>query len=140
MTKKHKSEMKTRSVPQAVGIGVFISVALTLLATCIIASLIVNEQCNENMIGILTNVTVGVSVFVGTLAATKGAVDKFALISGITVIVYGFLQLSIGVLFFDSGFYQPWSNLLVIGLGGVLACGIALKKNGNKRRTRSYNR
>jgi len=140
MTSKYKNETKNSSVVRAIGIGVLLSVVITLFAAGVIASLVVNEKCNENMIGALKNVTIVVSAFCGTLFAAKRAAARYALISGITVIVYVFLSFSIGVLFFKSAFNQPWTNLIATGLGGILACIIALKKSGNKRRTKSYHR
>lgn len=140
MTKKYNSEKTNRSLTQAVGIGVLLSIAITLLAVCISASLIVNERCNESMIGILSNIIAGVSAFIGAFLAVKSTSDKYALISGITVSVYVFLLFAIGILFFESTFYQPWSKVLWAVVGGVFACIIALKKNGNKRSKKSYHR
>ena len=75
MTKKYNSEKKNRSVTQAIGIGVLLSIAITLLAVCISASLIVNERCNESMIGILSNIIAGVSAFIGAFLAVKSTSD-----------------------------------------------------------------
>lgn len=129
---KHQREKAPRPMAGSIGLGVLISVLLSILLAAGIAMLMLSEHLKEENIQLYSFIVIFISVFTGGLSACGLAKEKYAMMSGITALVYLLLLVCASVFVFEGGLNNIWTSALVIALGYVLSCVVCIVSTGRK--------
>ena len=134
MTNKRIAEKDSRPVAAGVGVGVFTAVLASVLLAMIIAALIVNERVIEKTMYYFTFATHLIAALAGGVAAAKRTGGKYALVSGLTALVYCLILIGAGILFFDDGFRNLGTSVAAIAIGCAGSCTLCISGRGRRRR------
>ena len=129
-----KQTTNTRRVTALVGRGVLIAAAVTILSAAGLAALILGERIPQSALGPVVFVIITISTGLGTLFAAKPSVGKSAIITGTTGLVYFFLLMASGILFFDGHLKNVGIHLLAILIGAAVGTLLVLRKKGSRRK------
>lgn len=121
---KNKSVIKKdeKSMTSGVAIGVLLSVMSSLLLAVGTAGLITNEKLSEGGIHYFALLITLISGMVGGLVAGKIVGSKYAVVTGLTGLVYLLVLIAVGILFFDGGFNMLWTSTAAIAVGAAASC------------------
>lgn len=133
MIVKQRDTGSTRTLPAGIGIGMLISLAITMILTAIVAGLINGEYLAESSIDIGVTVIQLLSSVVGAWAAYSLVKSRRLLVCLATGCGYYLLLLACTALFF-GGQYQGIGISALVILAGDLVVGL-LGLKGNKNRT-----
>lgn len=133
MTNKRIAEKGNRPVAAGIGVGVFTAILTSILLAMIIAVLIVNERVNEKIMYYFTFATQLIATLAGGFAAAKRTGGKYALVSGLTALVYCLILIGAGILFFDGGFRNLGTSVAAIVIGCAGSCTLCISGQGRRR-------
>ena len=111
-----------RSMASGVAIGVLLSVMVSLLLAVGTAGLIINEKLSEGRIHYCALIITLISGTVGGFVAGKVVGSKYAVVTGLTGLVYWLVLIAVGILFFDGGFNMLWTSTAAIAVGVAASC------------------
>lgn len=130
---QRKGKGRTQSILASSGIGVGVWLALTIVLSLVITSLILNEKLADKAIGsaalIITAVSSFVGVFLAIKIAGKGVIPTAALTAGMGL----FLLVATGVLLYDSAFQNILYQALVVAAMSALACFLDIKTGSKSK-------
>lgn len=132
---KRNQKMGT-STPIAIGIGLLLSLVITLFAAALIAMMIIGERMEPENIYIGSAATLLLASFVGAfyVVLTKG--EKRLLFSAVSGGVYFLVLVCTTLIFFDGMISNAWQVLILI-IGGSVSAGI-IKTNSKKASYRKW--
>ncbi len=139
MLPSRKKKNENQSIGMAILSGICVSVVVSVLLSVFLAVLVLNERVSESAIGYCTALITMIGSLSGCLAAGKKCNEKLAILFGSVGVIYLFILVGMGVLFFDGGFHNLGLRLLAAGVGCVISCAICIRGKGTKRkRKRAY--
>lgn len=121
------------SIPKGIGIGLLISILITVAGSAMTALLITREALPENGIGYCAIVILILSASIGALVAYKSIKHRRMVVCMVHGLCYYLILLSITALFF-GGQYQGMGVTALAVLAGCSAVGL-LGLKGEKRST-----
>lgn len=139
---KIKSVIKKdeRSMATGVAIGVLLSVMISLLLAMGTAGLITNEKLSEGGIHYFTLIITLISGMVGGLVAGKIVGSKYAVVTGLTGLVYLLVLIAVGILIFDGGFNMLWTSAVAIAVGVSISCVLCITGTGGRGKRKRLTR
>lgn len=140
MAVNRKVTGKALSVPGGLFLGVGVSMALTLLISVILASLVNSEKLPWERIGYGIMGMVYISALIGALIAGAAVKHQRLLVYLLSGAVYWLTLLSLTALFFGGQYYGLGVTALVVfgGCGTVCLLGMRGEKKGLKRKRRPH--
>ena len=137
---KSVTEKNGCSMASGVAMGVLISVFISLLLAMAVAALITNEHLNEGGMRYFAYIITLISGVIGGIAAGKKVRSKYALVTGLTGLVYCLLLIGAGILFFNGGFKMLWPSVAAIAAGVAVSCVVCIAGSGGKGRRKRLTR
>ncbi|MBQ9762412.1 MAG: YrzE family protein [Oscillospiraceae bacterium] len=132
MVKNRKVTGKAMSLPAGLGIGLIVSVTITIAAVGVLASLVLNGKVGENAIGAGAMVIVPLSVAVGALTAALAVKHRWLVVCAGVGGVYYATMLGITALFFGGQYSGMGTTALLTLLGIGVSAAVGLR--GEKKR------
>ncbi len=134
MVKTSKSMKVSSSMPAAIGMGLFASLAVTLIGAGVLAWLMATERVGDGSMGIGCGVILAVASAAGALLASSMAGTQRLVVSAITAACYYALLLGMTALLFGGEYKGMGTTALWILGGGILSiCPAFLPKKGSRR-------
>ena len=124
---------RSMTIAGGVGVGVLLSVTLTVVGSAILAGIINGEIIKENGLGYGAIVILLISSIVGALAAWKCVRHRRLLVCSLTGAGYYAALLGLTGLFFGGQYHGMGVTALVVlaGTGCTMLLGLKSKKTGN---------
>lgn len=120
--------LNRKNTPMSIIVGCVLSVGVSLVGTLGIALLLENDVLQETGIKNAVMLLSALSVFVGSLIATRMAGKRVLPIALGTGAAYMTVMLCCTALFFEGQYSNIWARLLVIAAGTGCALIVKLKK------------
>ena len=121
MAKKRIVNKKEASLPAGIGIGLAVSIVITLLAAGVLAYLISNETLQESAIGAGALIIQLISTAGGGITAYSLIKRQRVLVCGILALCYFLVLLGMTALIFGGQYRGVGSAILAVLGGGILA-------------------
>lgn len=137
MVEKQSARFNIGKIQKGVGIGLAVSIVITIVGVAIGAWLLATEKVGEGNYGYITVFLLLLSSILGAFAATKLVKEKRMPICLSVGVAYFLSLLAITALFFGGTYSGVGESALVI-LGGVLS--VALLGINGKKRTKKIKR
>ena len=121
MAKKRIVNKKEASLPAGIGIGLAVSIVITLLTAGVLAYLISNETLQESAIGAGALIIQLISAAGGGITAYSLIKRQRVLVCGILALCYFLVLLGMTALIFGGQYRGVGSAILAVLGGGILA-------------------
>ena len=125
-----RNQRNTASVPITIGLGLLLSLVITVLAAVWIAMMVLGERMEPGHIYFGSAATLLLASFIGALYVVLTMGEKRLLFSAISGGVYLIVLGCMTILFFDGMFVNVWQALILV-IGGSVSAGI-IKMNSKK--------
>lgn len=135
MISKRKVNGKTQTIPMGIGLGLLMSLIVTLVGAAISAYLIITEKIGETSIGYGSMVILVAAAALGSWVATSSIGRRRLMVCGIFSAAYYMLLLGTTAMFF-GGQYEGMgitAIMILIGSGIVLLLGVLQKRGGGSK-------
>ena len=131
-----RNQLKVTNVPITIGVGLLLSLIITVLAAILIAMMIIGERMEPSHIYFGSAATLLLASFIGALYVVLTMSEKRLLFSTISGVVYFLVLICITLVFFDGMFTNVWQALILV-TGGSISAGV-IKMNSKKTRYRKW--
>ena len=125
-----RKQSKATSVPITIGVGLLLSLIITVLAAVLIAMMVISERMEPGHIYFGSAATLLLASFIGALYVVLMMGEKKLLFSMVTGGAYFLVQVCVSMLFFDGMIANVWQALILV-IGGSFSAGI-IKMNSKK--------
>lgn len=131
-----RNQSKATSVPITIGVGLLLSLIITVLAAVLIAMMVISERMEPGHIYFGSAATLLLASFIGALYVVLMMGEKKLLFSMVTGVAYFLVQICVSMLFFDGMIANVWQALILV-IGGSFSAGI-IKMNSKKNSYRKW--
>lgn len=131
-----RNQSKATSVPITIGVGLLLSLIITVLAAVLIAMMVISERMEPGHIYFGSAATLLLASFIGALYVVLMMGEKKLLFSMVTGVAYFLVQVCVSMLFFDGMIANVWQALILV-IGGSFSAGI-IKMNSKKNSYRKW--
>ena len=131
-----RNQSKATSVPITIGVGLVLSLIITVLAAVLIAMMVISERMEPGHIYFGSAATLLLASFIGALYVVLMMGEKKLLFSMVTGGAYFLVQVCVSMLFFDGMIANVWQALILV-IGGSFSAGI-IKMNSKKTSYRKW--
>ena len=131
-----RKQSKATSVPITIGVGLLLSLIITVLAAVLIAMMVISERMEPGHIYFGSAATLLLASFIGALYVVLMMGEKKLLFSMVTGGAYFLVQVCVSMLFFDGMIANVWQALILV-IGGSFSAGI-IKMNSKKNSYRKW--
>ena len=131
-----RNQSKATSVPITIGVGLLLSLIITVLAAVLIAMMVISERMEPGHIYFGSAATLLLASFIGALYVVLMMGEKKLLFSMVTGVAYFLVQVCVSMLFFDGMIANAWQALILV-IGGSFSAGI-IKMNSKKTSYRKW--
>ena len=131
-----RNQSKATSVPITIGVGLVLSLIITVLAAVLIAMMVISERMEPGHIYFGSAATLLLASFIGALYVVLMMGEKKLLFSMVTGGAYFLVQVCVSMLFFDGMIANVWQALILV-IGGSFSAGI-IKMNSKKNSYRKW--
>ena len=131
-----RNQSKATSVPITIGVGLVLSLIITVLAAVLIAMMVISERMEPGHIYFGSAATLLLASFIGALYVVLMMGEKKLLFSMVTGVAYFLVQVCVSMLFFDGMIANAWQALILV-IGGSFSAGI-IKMNSKKNSYRKW--
>ena len=130
---KYKATQNNRSKISIIMIGSAVSLAITLLFSALITSLILNGAVDASNMCVMLYATIFLSVLVGSLVSCHMASGSYGVINIIIAGIYLFIIISTNIILFNGTFKRMWLTLIIVAAASLLTSILSVKGRGLKR-------
>ena len=131
-----RKQSKATSVPITIGVGLLLSLIITVLAAVLITMMVISERMEPGHIYFGSAATLLLASFIGALYVVLMMGEKKLLFSMVTGGAYFLVQVCVSMLFFDGMIANVWQALILV-IGGSFSAGI-IKMNSKKNSYRKW--
>lgn len=131
-----RNQSKANSVPITIGVGLVLSLIITVLAAVLIAMMVISERMEPGHIYFGSAATLLLASFIGALYVVLMMGEKKLLFSMVTGGAYFLVLVCVSMLFFDGMIANVWQALILV-IGGSFSAGI-IKMNSKKTSYRKW--
>lgn len=131
-----RNQSKATSVPITIGVGLVLSLIITVLAAVLIAMMVISERMEPGHIYFGSAATMLLASFIGALYVVLMMGEKKLLFSMVTGGAYFLVLVCVSMLFFDGMIANVWQALILV-IGGSFSAGI-IKMNSKKTSYRKW--
>ena len=131
-----RNQSKATSVPITIGVGLVLSLIITVLAAVLIAMMVISERMEPGHIYFGSAATMLLASFIGALYVVLMMGEKKLLFSMVTGGAYFLVLVCVSMLFFVVFFANVWQALILV-IGGSFSAGI-IKMNSKKTSYRKW--
>lgn len=131
-----RNQSKATSVPITIGVGLVLSLIITVLAAVLIAMMVISERMEPGHIYFGSAATLLLASFIGALYVVLMMGEKKLLFSMVTGGAYFLVLVCVSMLFFDGMIANVWQALILV-IGGSFSAGI-IKMNSKKTSYRKW--
>ena len=131
-----RNQSKATSVPITIGVGLVLSLIITVLAAVLIAMMVISERMEPGHIYFGSAATMLLASFIGALYVVLIMGEKKLLFSMVTGGAYFLVLVCVSMLFFDGMIANVWQALILV-IGGSFSAGI-IKMNSKKTSYRKW--
>ena len=131
-----RNQSKATSVPITIGVGLLLSLIITVLAAVLIAMMVISERMEPGHIYFGSAATLLLASYIGALYVVLMMGEKKLLFSMVTGVAYFLVQVCVSMLFFDGMIANVWQALILV-IGGSFSAGI-IKMNSKKNSYRKW--
>lgn len=121
-------------------LGVAAAIVISIICALVISLLVMNGHMSEGTITYFACGTQLLSALLGTLIAGKAVGEKYALVCGVTALIYCFILVAAAILCFDSAFGNAAFGIFMMLIGCAASCLICTRQGGRKTRRKVYSR
>lgn len=119
-----------------VGVGIIVSLVISMLLLTGVTSLIVDGKLNENVVAFFTFATRVIALLVGVLIGTGLIKQKHIIFAGVIALGYLIILITLGIVLYDGSFRNFGSGIVSVLLGSGAGCLIRLKLQNRPQRAK----
>ena len=139
MKKSHLSLGKNKNIAVCIGIGLLVSLIISVGLTIGLTSLIQNGKLSENGATPVFIIRLIATLAGGLLGAGLFG-KKFLPVIGAISAGYLIVLLAMGIILFDGSFHKLWMGALSVAVGAAIAILIKLKPQTTRKKALRYTR
>lgn len=137
MKKSYLSMGKDKNLTICIGMGLLISLVISVILTIGLTSLIQNGKLSESgeMPAFIIRV---IATLAGGLLGAGLSTKKFLPVIGAISAGYLLVLLGMGIILFDGSIHKLWLGILSVAIGAMIAILIKLKPQTTRKKTLRY--
>ena len=136
MKKKH-TITENNNIFACIGIGLLVTILISLMMTIALTSLIQKGKISENGNAFIFIIRVTATI-VGCLLGSGLSKKSILPVIGAISAGYFIVLLSMGLLFLDGSLNKVWQGILSVIIGGAIACMVKLKPQSSGKKAKRW--
>lgn len=132
MVVNRKVTGKAMSLPLGIGLGVMISVIVTLLGAVVLTYLISRESVTQEGIGLGCGIILVIASFLGDICACAGIKRRWLMVCAVCSAGYYLVLLAVTALFFGGQYQGMGVTALAVLIGTGIASAVGILRKGDR--------